>query len=49
MLLLCDNDLLYLRVIAAVALVIYASGIVSGASHTPASSRDQNASRILRY
>lgn len=49
MLLLCDDDLLYLRVIAAVALVIYASGIVSGASHTPASSRDQNTSRILRY
>jgi len=49
MLLLCDDDLLYLRVIAAVALVIYASGIVSGASHAPASSSDQNASRILRY
>jgi hypothetical protein len=49
MLLLCDNYLLYLSVIAAVALVINASGMVSGTTHAPTSSRDQNTSRIFSF
>lgn len=37
-----NNDLFYLSVIAHISLVVNASGMVSSASHTPASPRDQD-------